>query len=135
MAAAPPLLPCQAIALLVPPDTRPSLNFPARKVSTASARVVSATVSSNHALVGLRAGDGGSAGFPLFEQAAGLGCELGPGDTIMIPKLWHHAVASTPDDGWSAPLALPSFVVASPHRGGVVGRSVHVATNWWFAKS
>ena len=104
-------------------------------VSTASARVVSATVSSNHALVGLRDGDGGSAGFPLFEQAAGLGCELGPGDTIMIPKLWHHAVASTPDDGWSAPLALPSFVVASPHRGGVVGRSVHVATNWWFAKS
>ena len=90
-------------------------------VSTASARVVSATVSSNHALVGLRDGDGGSAGFPLFEQAAGLGCELGPGDTILIPKLWHHAVASTPDDGWSAPQRFRVLLRFSPDRGGVSG--------------
>lgn len=89
-------------------------------VTTAVTRVVSATVSDNHALVPVFRTETEEAkemseairnDYPKYLDAAGLQCEVGPGDTIVIPKLWHHALASDPDDS-----------------------CIHMATNWWFAE-
>jgi len=38
-----------------------------------------------------------AAEFPLYAQARGVSCNIGPGDVLYIPSNWHHAVATMPD--------------------------------------
>ena len=71
-------------------------------VSTGHTRVVSATLSDNHALIPVNRTETNLTGseitneaiqreFPRYGGAAGLQCDVGPGEFILIPRLWHRA--------------------------------------------